>query len=156
MENIRRLNMDSITRINRTVKPLKAYIPVTVFNSNPLLTTFPVEFECMSDYRPLWEGEWTLKLFDREGYGIPCQEEQPEALLPFHRWRRKICFLANNLSQGVHYFELRKEERMKTKDEMIKNERSLVFSLSSSFLAIEDRSDSWGTNTWSWRDSRQV
>ncbi|MFH0761902.1 MAG: hypothetical protein V2A67_10405 [Bacteroidota bacterium] len=152
MENIRRLNMDSITRINRAVPPLKAYIPVTLYNSNPLLTTFPVEFECMSDYRPLWEGEWGLKLFDRAGHEIPCQEEQPEALLPFHRWRRKISFLANNLSQGVHYFELRKEERIKTKDDLIKNKRSLFLSLSSSFLAIFDRSDSWGTNTWSWRD----
>jgi alpha-mannosidase len=152
MENIRRLDLDSITKINRSTPPLKAYIPVTLFNSNPLLTTFPVEFECMSDYRPLWEGDWVLKLFDRAGQEITCQEEQPEALLPFHRWRRKISFMADNLQQGVHHFELRKEERMKTEDEMIKNKRSLFLSLSSSFLVIEDRSDSWGTNTWSWRD----
>ena len=152
MENIRRLNLDSITKINRTVPPLQAYIPVTLFNSNPLLTTFPVEFECMSDYRPLWEGEWTLKLFDRAGQEIACQEEQPEALLPFHRWRRKICFLGKDLPMGVHHLEMRKEERIKTKDDLIKNKDSLFFSLSSSFLAIYDRSDSWGTNTWSWRD----
>jgi len=109
MENIRRLNMGSITAINQSVEPIKAHIPVTVFNSNPGLATFPVEFECMSDYRPFWEGEWVLKLFDRQGNEIPCQEEQPEARLPFHRWRRKISFLAKNMAYGVHYFYLKPE-----------------------------------------------
>jgi alpha-mannosidase len=106
MENIRRLNMQSITSINQSVAPLKAHIPVTVFNSNAGLTTMPVEFECMSDYRPFWEGEWTLKLFDRQGNEIACQEEQPDARLPFHRWRRKISFLAKDLAPGVHHYYL--------------------------------------------------
>jgi len=151
MENIRRLNMDSIARINRTVPPFKAYIPVTVFNSNPLLTTFPVEFECMSDYRPLWEGEWVLKLFDRAGHEIACQEEQPEALLPFHRWRRKICFLAKNVEPGVRHYEVRKGERRKEKGER-PDKLSTSFLLPPSYLTVNDDSDSWGTNTWSWRD----
>jgi len=106
MENIRRLNMESITALNQMTPPLKAHIPVTVFNSNPGLTTFPVEFECMSDYRPFWEGEWVLKLYDRQGKEIPSQEEQPEARLPFHQWRRKISFLAKDMEYGVHHFKL--------------------------------------------------
>ncbi len=143
--------MDSIARINRTVPPFKAYIPVTVFNSNPLLTTFPVEFECMSDYRPLWTGDWILQLHDRSGNRITCQEEQPEALLPFHRWRRKICFLAKDMGVGVHHFELRKGKRKKEKVKR-KVQNTFSFFLFPFYLAIHDRSDSWGTNTWSWRD----
>ena len=116
MENIRRLNMQSITSVNQSVAPIKAHIPVTVFNSNAGLTTMPVEFECMSDYRPFWEGEWTLKLFDREGNEIACQEEQPDARLPFHRWRRKISFLAKHLTPGVHHYSLQPVEAYNTNE----------------------------------------
>jgi alpha-mannosidase len=150
MENIRRANMDAITRINRSVPELKAYIPVTVFNSNPKLSTFPVEFECMSDYRPLWTGEWELKLYDRNGNPVPSQEEQPEALLPFHRWRRKISFLAKDLSAGVHHFSMKAvpaQNNPKPAAELTQSRK-----LGLEFLVMEDLADSWGTDTFAWRE----
>ncbi len=151
MENIRRLNMQSITSINQAVAPIKSHIPVTVFNSNAGLTTMPVEFECMSDYRPFWEGEWTLKLFDREGNDIACQEEQPDARLPFHRWRRKISFLANSLTPGVHHYSLQPVEADNTAEtrNTIHDTRSPI---PLGFLVLQDRADSWGTNTFAWRE----
>jgi len=158
MENIRRVNMDSITQINLSSEPLRAHIPVTVFNSNPNLTTFPVEFECMSDYRPFWDGEWTMKLFDRQGNEIPCQEEEPEARLPFHRWRRKISFLAKDLGYGIHHFYLEPAEttdpssvRASGKDSVETNPDPAI-PPEISFLVLTDSADSWGTNTWAWRE----
>jgi len=152
LENIRRINMESITAINQSVEPLKAHIPVTVFHSNPGLTTFPVEFECMSDYRPFWEGEWVLKLYDRQGNEIPCQEEQPEARLPFHRWRRKISFLAKDLSEGVHHFYLKPTEG--TSPTFLRRAQGeiLLGQGEVRFLVLRDKADSWGTNTWAWRE----
>ncbi|HBB91300.1 MAG TPA: hypothetical protein DC042_06190 [Bacteroidales bacterium] len=149
MENIRRMNMHSITRINQSVPELKAYIPVTVFHSNSGLNTFPVEFECMSDYRPLWTGEWVLRLFDRNDCEIPSQEEQPEALLPFHGWRRKISFMAKNMDPGVHHFHAKAtDDRRPTTDGG--HPSSVIRHLS--FLALHDTADSWGTAAWAWRD----
>ncbi|MCX6225578.1 MAG: hypothetical protein NTV01_12645 [Bacteroidia bacterium] len=176
MENIRRLNMGSITAINQSAEAIKAHIPLTVFNSNPGLSTFPVEFECMSDYRPLWEGEWLLKLYDRDGNEIPCQEEQPEARLPFHRWRRKISFLAKDMGYGVHHLYLRPESTSPCP--LLRKEGVNQEQLSSprrqgpldnapspltpsflrrgqgevSFLVLPDTADSWGTNQWAWRE----
>jgi len=150
MENIRRANMESITRINQSAPELKAYIPVTVFNSNPLLTTFPVEFECMSDYRPLWTGDWELKLYDRNGNLIPSQEEQPEALLPFHRWRRKISFLARDMEPGVHHFSMKAlpaEEKETPADSHMQRWDPPI-----RFLVMNDLADSWGTDTFAWRE----
>ncbi len=179
MENIRRLNMGSITGINQASEPLKAHIPVTLFNSNPGLSTFPVEFECMSDYRPFWEGEWILKLYDRQGNEIPCQEEQPDARLPFHRWRRRISFLAKDLPAGVHHFRLEPEEvsnpsanpeetspnpEVTTPNPAVTTPNPLLIKEGApsmtdsrlgevSFLVLNDTADSWGTNTFSWRDA---
>jgi len=160
LENIRRLNMQSITAINQSVKPLKAHIPVTLYNSNPGLSTFPVEFECMSDYRPFWVGEWVLKLYDRQGIEIPCQEEQPEARLPFHRWRRKISFLAKDLGQGVHHLYLKPVETSPNPTSGTLESSTPEFGILNSnlnphhlsFLALHDYADSWGTNTMSWRE----
>jgi alpha-mannosidase len=158
MENIRRLNMASITEINQYAKPLKALIPVTLFNSNPDLTNFPVEFECMSDYRPLWDGDWVLKLFDRQGNEIICQEEQPEACLPFHRWRRKISFLARDTGFGVHYYYIKPVEAPadnlpgKNATTPLPGIKEGSGRLPIRFLVLSDTADSWGTNTWSWRD----
>jgi hypothetical protein len=189
MENIRRINMGSVTAINQASEPLKSHIPVTLFNSNPGLTTFPVEFECMSDYRPFWEGEWVLKLYDRQGNEIPCQEEQPDARLPFHRWRRRISFLAKDLPAGVHHFRLEPAaspnpdetsphprmtfpcpERTSPNLLLVK-EGAPSFTRRGlgevqhtigevhhaigevSFLVLHDTADSWGTNTFSWRET---
>ncbi len=149
MENIRRLNMESITAINQLAEPLRAHIPVTVFNSNPALDTFPVEFECMSDYRPLWDGDWVLKLYDRRGTEIPCQEEQPEARLPFHGWRRKISFLAKEMPAGVHHFALLPETvtGIATQPNPAAEPTKAL-----TFLVLPDTADSWGTHAFAWHE----
>ncbi|MGA2361858.1 MAG: glycoside hydrolase family 38 C-terminal domain-containing protein [Candidatus Aminicenantales bacterium] len=82
-------------------------LPVTVANANPSLTRVPVEFECMADYRPFGTGKWHLRLFRPDGRAVTCQEEQPEALLPFNDWRRRISFVDDLPGIGVSRYELR-------------------------------------------------
>lgn len=82
-------------------------LPVTVFHANPALRRVPVEFECMADHRPFWKGTWRMRLFRADGREIACQEEQPESLLPFNNWRRRISFVDNLPSVGIVRYELR-------------------------------------------------
>jgi alpha-mannosidase len=86
-------------------------LPVTVLNANPSLRRAPVEFECMADHRPFWKGEWTLRLFRPDGREVPCQEEQPEALLPFNNWRRRIVFIDDLPGVGVSRYLVRAFEK---------------------------------------------
>jgi len=80
-------------------------LPVTVFSANPSLRRAPVEFECMADYRPFWKGQWRLRLFRADGREVVCQEERPEALLPFNDWRRRVSFIDDLPGVGVsRYF----------------------------------------------------
>jgi alpha-mannosidase len=80
-------------------------LPVTVFGANPSLRRAPVEFECMADYRPFWKGRWRLRLFRADGREVVCQEERPEALLPFNDWRRRVSFIDDLPGIGVsRYF----------------------------------------------------
>ena len=80
-------------------------LPVTVFSANPSLRRAPVEFECMADYRPFWKGRWRLRLFRADGREVVCQEERPEALLPFNDWRRRVSFIDDLPGVGVsRYF----------------------------------------------------
>jgi alpha-mannosidase len=105
-DSARRLRLEAAAAFNRGATQ-KLYIPVTVLNANPSLTHAPVEVECMADYRPFWKGRWHLQLFKLDGTEIPCQEEQPEALLPFNRWRRKVSFMADLPGLGVSHYEIR-------------------------------------------------
>jgi alpha-mannosidase len=82
-------------------------LPVTVAHANPSLARVPVEFECMAGYRPFWKGEWHLRLFRPDGREVVCQEEQPEALLPFNGWRRRICFIDALPGIGVSRYEVK-------------------------------------------------
>ena len=75
-------------------------LPVTVFNANPSLGRVPVEFECMADHRPFWKGKWRMRLFRADGREVACQEEQPESLLPFNNWRRRISFVDDLARRG--------------------------------------------------------
>ena len=91
-------------------------LPLTVVNANPSLRRVPVEFECMADHRPFWKGLWRMRLFRADGREVPCQEEQPESLLPFNNWRRRISFVDELPGVGVsRYFleavEIKEEER---------------------------------------------
>ena len=82
-------------------------LPLAVANANPSLRRVPVVFECMADYRPFWKGKWHLRLFRPDGAEVPCQEEQPEALLPFNDWRRRISFVDDLPGVGVSRYEVR-------------------------------------------------
>jgi len=105
-ETARRLRLRAAASMNRGAnRPY--YIPVTVLNANPSCPEVPVEVECMADYRPFWKGKWRLRLFAPDGSEIPSQEEQPEALLPFNGWRRKLCFMTRLPGVGVAHYEVR-------------------------------------------------
>ena len=113
-ESTRRLRM-GVAAFYAQQNPFEnAYLPVTVLNTGTGLKRVPIELECMFDYRPPWDGEWHLHLFKPDGTEIPCQEEQPEALLPFNEWRRKICFYADLPTIGAADFRLKPLEEKKT------------------------------------------
>ena len=82
-------------------------LPITVFNVNPSLRRVPVEFECMADHRPFWKGTWHMRLFRPDGREVACQEEQPESLLPFNNWRRRISFIDDLPGVGVSRYYLK-------------------------------------------------
>jgi alpha-mannosidase len=105
-ETVRRLRLGAAVSFNRG-NPRNRYIPVTVLNANPSLAAFPAECDCMVDLRPKWTGLWHLRLFDDEGREFPCQEEQPESLLPFNGWRRRVSFMAETGGTGAKNYELR-------------------------------------------------
>jgi len=154
-------------------------LPITVFSANPSLRRVPVEFECMADYRPFWKGKWRLRLFRADGREVACQEEQPEALLPFNDWRRRVSFIDDLPGVGVsRYFIKAFEEKPEKKrgyvpevhvpessalvhriDRMTGLVTSLKAGLAGEVLAgplleplvVEDTADSWGTGRTSYR-----
>jgi alpha-mannosidase len=105
-DSARRLRLEAAAAFNRGATR-KLSIPVTVLNANASPTYAPVEVECMADYRPFWKGRWHLRLFKLDGQEILYQEEQPESLLPFNRWRRKVSFMADLPGLGVSHYEIR-------------------------------------------------
>jgi alpha-mannosidase len=139
-------------------------LPVTVLNTNPSLTRVPVEFEGMADYRPFWKGRRHMGLFRSDGRETACQEEQPEALLPFNDWRRKICFMADLPGVGAarYYLQaLKGKARCRNAKAVLRfqfdKSNGLISSLQAAPgaeclagflfepLVIEDDADSWGT-----------
>ena len=101
--------LDAMASLNRGSRHSPS-LPVTVFNANPSLRRVPVEFEGMVDHRPFWKGRWRMRLFRSDGREVVCQEEQPESLLPFNDWRRRISFVADLPGVGVSRYELKAEE----------------------------------------------
>ncbi len=169
-ETIKRLRFGAAVNFN-SGKPEEAYIPVTVMNSNPACANVPIEFECMISHRPKWKGKWHIKLFDQKGKEIPCQEEQPEALLSFNGWRRKISFMADLPSLGSQNYTaeavegIREQEKCVPKIKFGLNKQtgfvdSLLTERGSNILngnlfeplVIDDTGDSWGTDLWSYRN----
>jgi len=173
LENARRLRLEAAAAWNRQLSAAPAApIHVTVLNSNPSLNRVPVEVECMADYRPLWKGEWHLRIYGLDGREIPSQEEQPESLLPFN-WRKKLCLMANLPGVGASHFVARtlpgrREEggAGRVNPELIykyDRNRGFITPLSSRGgqnclrgplfepLAIHDQGDSWGTGCSSYR-----
>ncbi|HYA48308.1 MAG TPA: glycoside hydrolase family 38 C-terminal domain-containing protein, partial [Burkholderiales bacterium] len=156
-------------------------LPVTVANANPAPGPAPVELECMADYRPFWTGEWHLRLYRADGSEVLSQEEQPEALLPFNGWRRRLAFVDDLPGVGISRYEVRalegpapaKRERAPTKRGHVPDVHAAVFRIGRASglvdslkardgreflggplfepIVIEDAADSWGTERWSFR-----
>ncbi|MCK6622569.1 MAG: alpha-mannosidase [Calditrichaceae bacterium] len=169
-ENIRRLRLGAAVAFNRgAARP--AAIPVTVMNANPACTRVPVEVECMFDYRPPWTGQWRLRVFDAAGNEIPSQTEQPEALLPFHDWRRKMVFYADLPGVGAANYFIERFEGVRNNEaaeaalahrfdpvsglisELEAGEsRQCLAGLLLQPLVVNDPGDAWGTDQWSYRE----
>ncbi len=164
--------LDCAYAFNKLKPYHEAYLPITVVNTNPTLTQVPVEFECMFGYRPPWEGKWRLRMFDEAGNEITIQQEQPEALLPFHDWRRKFSFNAKLSPLGTTNYFL-EPERIDDDKPVIETETAfsgpvkesgLIEKLSCSVeanilsspllkpLVVHDKGDSWGTGCWSFHE----
>jgi alpha-mannosidase len=77
----------------------------------------------MADYRPFWKGRWRLRLFRADGREVVCQEERPEALLPFNDWRRRVSFIDDLPGVGVSRYFIKAVE---IPDAIAKKERGRV------------------------------
>jgi alpha-mannosidase len=169
-ESCRRLAFGAAAAFN-TGQAAPAYIPVTILNSNVALRRIPLEVECMLDLRPKWSGQWHLRLFDLQGRELPCQEEQPESLLPFNGWRRKVAFIAELPPLGAAHYQLQIQEGevAPTPSAPALRHRldpaiGLVTSLEAGDgrecltgpllrpLVVDDAGDSWGTDQWAYRN----
>lgn len=148
-----------------------AYIPVTILTTNTALTRVPVEVECMLDLRPKWTGTWHLRLATPDGTEIPCQEEQPESLLPFNQWRRKVSFMADlpQLGAARYTIDIHEGERppvaatpcvRHTTDPSTGlitsldagNGREVLAGPAMQPLVVEDTGDAWGADVWQYRN----
>lgn len=155
-----------------TVRTGSPALPLLVMNSNPAAARGPVEVEFMSDYRPFWNEAREMRLFTRDGRPIVCQEEKPEALLPFHDWRRKICFMADLPGLGISRYRIESEikgpERYLPLSPAVNYRFDKTIGLITQIadadgnsclagplfqpLAVEDQDDSWGTGGTAWRE----
>jgi alpha-mannosidase len=132
--------------------PRALSIPVTVLNSVPGLGRVPVEVEAMSSHRPLWTGSWTMRLFGLDGAEVPCQEERPEAILPFHDWRRKAVFMADLPDLGAAHYEIRVVSRRLPDEEFSSSLEGMNLGSDPELpgpwprpVVVRDEGDSWGT-----------
>ncbi len=169
VETTRRLRLGAAIALGKGRFP-DSTLPVAVINTNPSSHPLPIEVECMLDYRPYWSGVWHLRVLDAEGRELPSQEEQPEALLPFNGWRRKVCFQSQLPALGMARFRLHVvagERKMVTAKPAlsfrIDPQDGLVRSLDAGSgreclagslfqpIVVDDEGDSWGTDRWSYR-----
>ncbi len=119
----RSCSLEAVSSLNRGSRNSPS-LPVSVFNANPSLTRVPVEFECMSDHRPFWKGKWRMRLFRAGGREIACQEEQPESLLPFNNWRRRVSFVDDLPGVGVARYDLKAFEILENERRSVKTGRA--------------------------------
>ncbi len=174
MDSARCLRLKAVTGLNQPNEKSTS-LPVTVLNINPSLNEAPVEVEFMLSPRPKWKGEWHVELSTLKGQRIECQQEQPEALLPFNGWRRKISFFTPLPGIGISNFRLEvKKGKEKTKkfspflDYEINPDSGLIEKLWGPRmdpllsgpliqpLVIKDSGDSWGTGIKLFRDKEGV
>jgi alpha-mannosidase len=166
----RRLRLAAAAAFNAG-PPRSLYIPVTVLNTNAACPRQPVEVEAMLDLRPKWTGRWHLRLRTLDGETVPCQEEQPESLLPFNGWRRKVVFFADLPQLGVQHYRLDIEEGEPAQPAApaalrfhLDDQTGLVTHLDAGggreclrgalpqALVVSDTGDAWGTERWSYRE----
>lgn len=173
-ETFRRLRLHAVHALHAG-KMQKLYVPVTVLNTNTACREVPVEAECMLDLRPKWTGRWHIRVYDMQGKELPSQEEQPESLLPFNGWRRKVTFLPDLPGCGLEHFEIRIHEG--DRDErpgepalrhFYDEKEGLVTSLRTASgaevlrsglmqgLIVDDDGDAWGANRWNYREVKVV
>jgi alpha-mannosidase len=179
-ESARRISLGAASAFNAHVfnqcPGHDSHWPLTVLNSNTEIKRVPVEVECMISHRPKLEGKWNVRTFEPSGKQIPCQEEQPEALLPFNKWRRKLVFISELPGVGFKNFRLEafeREKKEKTAGSSLSLKQALKFKVGKKSglverleaarglqclagplfepLVIEDRGDSWGTDCWQYR-----
>ena len=169
-ESCRRLLLGAAAAFN-VGQVVPAYIPVTILNSNVAVRHIPVGVECMLDLRPKWSGRWHLRLLDLKGRELPCQEEQPESLLPFNGWRRKVAFVAEMPALGVAHYQLQiqaGEVQATSSPPALRHQLDPAVGLVTSLdagdhreclagpllkpLVIDDPGDSWGADQWAYRD----
>ncbi len=160
---IREMDLKAAVCFNRG-KRKNEYLPITVVNTNPGLDLVPVEVEFMISQRPKWSGKWHVELYNSEGGKIICQEEQPEALLPFNSWRRKISFLDKLPALGVRHYSVKLTEGHKKpvlekptinfrlnrttgliKQIYLQKEIPILKGELLQPVVFEDKADSWGT-----------
>ncbi|MBN2246853.1 MAG: hypothetical protein JW755_13530 [Candidatus Aminicenantes bacterium] len=163
MEQCRELRLEAMVCLANQMDASNGILLV-VMNTNPGLTQVPVEVECMLAYRPKWSGTWHLALHNADGSQILCQEEQPEALLPFNGWRRKLSFMAELLAVGaaqysikVHNGGIKYKEASPAFKFNLNRKTGFIEELETKNgdqclsghllqpLVIDDRADSWGT-----------
>jgi alpha-mannosidase len=173
-EGLRRLRVNAVHALHAGTMQ-RLFIPVSVLNTNTALRAIPVEAECMLDLRPKWTGRWHLRVYDMRGNELPSQEEQPESLLPFNGWRRKVTYLPELPGCGLAHYEIRihegeREDRpgVPMLPHLYDEQQGLVTSLETPSgaevvksplmqgLIVDDDGDAWGANRWSYRDIKGV
>ena len=166
----RRLSLGAAAAFNEG-ETVRTSIPITVLNTTPSCPEVPLEVECMAELRPKGSGTWHLKLFSLEGKEIPCQEEQPESLLPFNGWRRKLAFFTKLPQCGVAHFKAEIAEGARAPEitvpaltHTVDPKTGFVTGIDAGSgreclngglfqaLVLADDGDSWGTDRWSYPD----
>lgn len=168
-EIMRRLRFEALSSLYSETG--NEYLPVLILNTNNSDAPIPVEVECMISHRPKWEGTWHLVLLDSQRKEIVCQEEEPEAKLPFNGWRRKISWNARlpKLGTAVYFIEAvrgQKEQQhcncavnyhVSDQTGLVNNLKTnigseLLFSNLMQPIVAADDADSWGTGRTEFRD----
>ncbi len=166
----RRATLEAAVACNRGAA-VRAYVPVTVLHTHPQPAEVPVELEFMLCPRPKWTGVWRAELRTLDGRPIACQEEEPEALLPFNGWRRKLCFMSPRRGIGAAHaaidavegaadrpaappmLEFAFDQALGRVSRLAAAGRdNLLAAPCPEFLVVEDTGDSWGTEVRRYRD----
>ncbi len=170
LDATRRLTLGAAASFNEG-EIIRTHVPITVLNTNPSCALVPIEVECMADLRPKSSGTWHMRLSTLDGESIPCQEEQPESLLPFNGWRRKFSFFASLPQCGIARFRADIAEgtppaqaAVPALAHTVDPRTGLVTGIDAGggrecltgslfqLYVFADTADSWGTDRWNYPD----